>query len=85
MERAKLASGKKTEPTDTKHRRLSRNRTERSQKSRSSYAATAGVTISLRASLSDATAGAGSVSVSGMDRMHGRRRRGARSSDHTVL
>jgi hypothetical protein len=32
MERAKLASGKKTEPTDTKHRRLSRNRTERKPK-----------------------------------------------------
>ncbi len=32
MERAKLASGKKTEPTETKHRRLPGNKAERKPK-----------------------------------------------------
>ena len=32
MERAKLASGKKLEPTETKHRRLPRTKTERKPK-----------------------------------------------------
>jgi hypothetical protein len=32
MERAKLASGKKTEPTETKHRQLSGNKAERKPK-----------------------------------------------------
>jgi hypothetical protein len=32
MERAKLASGKKTEPTETKHRRLLGNKAERKPK-----------------------------------------------------
>ena len=71
MERAKLASGKKTEPTDTKHRRLLENGTERKPKVEKLVYRYCESDDLARVSLSDATAGAGCVSVSGMDRLHG--------------
>ena len=81
MERTKLGSTKKTGAVNARSERAPVKKAERKpKKQRSSCAATAGVTISLRASSSDAIAAVGSVSASGTARRRGRRRRRSRSS-----
>ena len=80
MERAKLASGKKLEPTETKHRRLPRTKTERKPKAEKLVCRYCGSDDLAPALPSDAIDGVGSVSANAMDRPQLRRSRAPKSS-----
>jgi hypothetical protein len=84
MERAKLASGKKTEPTEAKHRRLPGNKAERKPKAEKLVCRYCGSDDLAPSFIKRRDRRCRKCSASAMDRQKGRRRRGTRSSDQTA-